>query len=83
MAYDTFKYNIVKALGIISERTDYDGNKQTKEVNMVSWNGREPKIDIREWNEDHTKMSKGLTLTPEEEEMLCMILHEHIRERSK
>ncbi len=83
MAYDTFKYNIVKALGIISERTDHTGTHWIKEVNMVSWNDREPKTDIREWNEDHTKMSKGLTLTPEEEEMLCMILHEHMRERSK
>ena len=83
MAFDTFTFNIVKHLGIISERTDYDGTKQTKEVNMVSWNNREPKVDIREWNEDHTRMSKGLTLTAEEEEMLCMILHEHMRERSK
>lgn len=83
MAFDTFTFNIVKHLGIISERTDYDGTKQTKEVNMVSWNNREPKVDIREWNEDHSRMGRGLTLTAEEEEMLCMILHEHMRERSK
>jgi hypothetical protein len=50
---------------------------------MVSWNDREPKVDIREWNEDHSRMGRGLTLTAEEEEMLCMILHEHMRERSK
>ena len=83
MAYDTFKYNITKSVGIISERTDHNGIKWTKEVNMVSWNDREPKIDIRAWNEDHSRMGRGLTLTAEEEEMLCMILHEHMRERSK
>jgi hypothetical protein len=33
---------------------------------LVSWNGREAKFDIREWNEDHTRMSKGLTFTKEE-----------------
>jgi hypothetical protein len=83
MAYDTFKYNITKSVGIISERTDHNGIKWTKEVNMVSWNDREPKVDIREWNEDHSRMGRGLTLTTEEVEMLCMILHEHMRERSK
>jgi hypothetical protein len=25
----------------------------TKELNLVSWNGREPKYDIREWSPDH------------------------------
>lgn len=83
MAYDTFRFEIVAHIGVISERTDLNGIKQSKEVNLVSWNGREPKLDIREWNESHTKMGKGLTLTAEEEEVLCMILHEHMRERSK
>lgn len=83
MAYDTFTFNIVANIGVISKRTDLKGDEWTKEVNLVSWNGREPKVDIREWNTDHTTMKRGLTLTAEEEEMLCMILHEHLRERSK
>lgn len=33
---------------------------------MISWNGREPKVDVRDWSPDHTKMSKGLTFTKEE-----------------
>lgn len=37
-----------------------------KELNLVSWNGAEPKYDIREWSPDHTKMGKGITLTNEE-----------------
>lgn len=36
-----------------------------KRVSMVSWNGNLPKIDIREWSPDG-KMSKGVTLTEEE-----------------
>ncbi|MDD5603019.1 MAG: PC4/YdbC family ssDNA-binding protein [Eubacteriales bacterium] len=55
-------YNIIKCLGIIGEGTK--GWK--KEVNIVSWNDREPKLDIRDWNEDHKKMGKGITLTNEE-----------------
>jgi hypothetical protein len=38
----------------------------TKEVNIVNWNNRKPKLDIREWDEDHEKMGKGITLNKEE-----------------
>lgn len=80
---DKVVFDIITRLGVISERTDFEGNRWSKEVNMVAWNNREPKVDIREWNEDHSRMGRGLTLTTDEEEMLCMILHEHMRERSK
>ena len=74
-------YEIIKWLGNLSKRTDNKGEIWTKEVNIVSWNGRQPKIDIREWNEDHTRMSKGITLTDSEAEALAMHLHEYFRER--
>lgn len=38
----------------------------TAEVNLVSWNGHEPKYDIREWDPDHDKCTKGITLTEDE-----------------
>lgn len=44
------------------------------EVNLVSWNEGSPKIDIRAWDENHEKMSKGLTLTKDETEQLREIL---------
>ena len=28
-------------------------------MNLVSWNDRAAKFDIREWDEDHEKMKKG------------------------
>ena len=74
-------YEIIKWLGNLSKRTDNKGEIWTKEVNIVSWNGRQPKIDIREWSEDHTRMSKGITLTDAEAEALTMHLHEYFRER--
>jgi hypothetical protein len=45
-----------------------------KEINLVSWNGRSPKFDIREWAPDHQKMGKGITLTWEEAVKLREIL---------
>ncbi|MDR0557457.1 MAG: hypothetical protein LBG43_06275 [Treponema sp.] len=63
-------YNIEKTLGILSE--EKSGWK--KEVNLVSWNNRNPKIDIRDWSPGHEKMGKGVTLTKEEAEKLVEFL---------
>jgi len=57
-----FVYEIINELGEISSGTK--GWK--KEFNRVSWNGGEPKYDIRDWDEKHEKMGKGVTLTKEE-----------------
>lgn len=56
------KYEITAHIGTISESE----KGWTKELNLVSWNGREPKYDLREWNPDHDKMGKGITLTKDE-----------------
>ena len=65
------KYEITKELGILSE----NAKGWTKELNMVSWNEHEAKYDIREWNPDHTRMGKGVTLSEEEVEKLRAILN--------
>jgi hypothetical protein len=63
-------FDILKHFGVISEeRTGWK-----KEVNLVSWNGRNAKIDIREWAPGHEKMGKGITLTREEAETLGELL---------
>ena len=48
-----------------------------KEVNMVSWNGGEAKLDIRDWAPDHDKMGKGIVLTAEEGRALMNALEAH------
>lgn len=64
------KFEIKEELGILSE-----GSKGwKKEVNLISWNGAEPKYDIRDWAPNHEKMGKGITLTAEEAEELYKIL---------
>ena len=57
-----FSYEIVKELGVISEGS---GGWQ-KELNLVSWNGKDPKYDIRDWSPEHEKMGKGVTLSANE-----------------
>lgn len=57
-----FKFEIAEHLITLSETT----TGWTKELNRVSYNGAEPKYDIRAWSPDHEKMGKGVTLTDEE-----------------
>ena len=61
-----FSYEIVEEIADLSE----NNKGWRKELNLVSWNGRPPKFDLRDWAPDHEKMGKGLTLTNEEFEQL-------------
>ncbi|MEL7564096.1 MAG: PC4/YdbC family ssDNA-binding protein [Dehalobacterium sp.] len=65
------KFTIAEKLGELSESTK--GWK--KELNLVSWNNRTPKYDIREWDPEHQKMGKGITLNIEELKKLKDILN--------
>jgi len=56
------KFEIKKSIGVISQSP----KGWTKELNLVSWNGAAPKYDIRDWDPEHEKMGKGVTLTEEE-----------------
>jgi len=73
---DEFKFEITKNLGLLSESP----KGWLKEVNMVSWNERKPKLDIREWSPDHQKMGKGVTLNAEEALHLKEIMEQYIAE---
>jgi hypothetical protein len=56
------KFEIVKKFGVLSKTS----KGWTKELNLISWNEREAKYDIREWSPDGQTMGKGVTLTKEE-----------------
>ncbi|MDI9470901.1 MAG: PC4/YdbC family ssDNA-binding protein [Bacillota bacterium] len=47
----------------------------TREVNIVSWNGAAPRLDIRDWSPDRMKMSRGVGLNREETENLRALLN--------
>jgi len=69
---DEFKFEITKEIGVIGEGT----RGWRKEVNLVSWNGRPPKLDIRDWNETHEKMGKGVTLSGAEARAMLELLND-------
>lgn len=64
------KMEIVEQFGVISE------GKWTRELNLVSWNGRKEPCDIRGWSLSHDICSKGITLNIEELRALKEILNE-------
>ncbi|MCL2754123.1 MAG: PC4/YdbC family ssDNA-binding protein [Oscillospiraceae bacterium] len=64
-----FSYEITRELGVISENAK--GWKM--QLNMVSWNGKEPKYDIRTWSPDGERMGKGVSLSHEEMEQLVVL----------
>ena len=61
---------ITKPLAVLSE----NGSGYTKEVNFVSWNGNEAKLDIRVWYPDHERCCRGITLTEDEGRKLYGVL---------
>ena len=72
-----FQYEITEEIGVLSESK----SGWRKEVNLVSWNGAAPKLDIRDWAPDHEKMGKGITLSAEEAEKLKAILNRNVSGR--
>jgi hypothetical protein len=66
------KYEIKETVGELGASS----KGWTKELNLISWNDREPKYDIRDWAPDHEKMGKGVTLTKDELKSLRAVLNE-------
>lgn len=66
-----FKCKIVKKIGIISANTQ----GWTKEVNLVSYNGKKAVVDIRTWSPSK-KMSKGITIDKKNLNRLIELLKE-------
>jgi hypothetical protein len=56
------KYEIVKKIGVLSK----SASGWAKELNLISWNDREAKYDLRDWSADGEKMGKGVTLSKDE-----------------
>lgn len=65
------KFEIEKELGSISESP----KGWTKELNLISWNGKESKYDLRDWAPGHEKMGKGVTLSVDELKKLRDVLN--------
>jgi hypothetical protein len=65
------KYEIVEKIGVLSRSSSGWG----KELNLISWNDREPKYDLRDWSGDGEKMGKGVSMSREELSALKELLN--------
>ena len=65
------KYEIKETVGVIAE----SAKGWKKELNLISWNGKEAKYDLREWSPEHEKMGKGVTLSDDELKVLKELLN--------
>lgn len=66
------KFEIKSEIGVLSE----SAKGWRKELNLVSWNGAEPKYDLRDWAPGHEKMGKGVTLSKDEIQKLKELLED-------
>jgi hypothetical protein len=66
------KFEIKETVGTLSQSP----KGWTKELNLISWNGKEPKYDLRDWAPEHEKMGKGVTLTVEDLKSLRDLLND-------
>lgn len=64
------QYEIIKEIAVLSK----NDSGYTKEVNLISWNGKEPKYDIRSFSSNREKCGKGVTLNAEEAAALIKTL---------
>ena len=67
---DRVRYDLMERIGVLSRKD----NGWTREVNIVSWNDGPGKVDIREWDPDHKRMTRGVTLFEDEAERLTKVL---------
>ena len=65
-------YDVVKKIGVIADNSAWE-----TQVNLISWNHAKPKFDIRKWNVETNKMSKGISLTESEARALADLLLEY------
>ena len=68
------QYEIVKKIAVLS----MSDSGYTKEINLISRNGNEPKYDIRSFSPNHEKCGKGITLTADEAAALLKALQEEL-----
>ena len=69
------QYEIVKEIAVLSA----SDSGYAKEINLISWNGNEPKYDIRSFSPNHEKCGKGITLTADEAAALLKTLQKEVK----
>lgn len=59
-------YEIIRHIATLSTYRDENGDKWSKELNIISWSGKDCVFDIRDWNEEHTICRTGSRFSADE-----------------
>lgn len=73
METETYSFKFLDRIGVIREF----GNGWKKEIRVMSWNGNEAKVDIRDWSPNGLRMSRGIVLTEEQMRKVCELYREY------
>ena len=76
---DEVTYEIREHIAVLNT----SNNGWNREVNMVSWNGGAPKVDVRDWSPEHDRMTKGITLTEPEAEKFARAIGQRMMDKQK
>lgn len=71
-------YDVVRNIGVIADNGAWE-----TQINMISWNHGAPKFDIRKWNVETDRMSKGISLTESEARALARVLTEYFKKEDE
>lgn len=63
----------------LSTLREFKNGRSTIEVNVISFGGQEPKMDIRKWDRETNRMQKGITLSMNEAASLRNVLNDYFR----
>ena len=70
-----FSYEIIEEIGQVGSPT---ASGWSTRLNLISWNGGSPKLDIRSWNEDMSRMGKCFSFSKEDAKDLAILLNSYL-----
>lgn len=70
-----FSYEIIEEIGQVGKPT---ASGWSTRLNLITWNGGSPKLDIRSWNEDMSRMGKGVSFSKEDAKDLALLLNSYL-----
>lgn len=73
-------YTIVHHIATLGTWLDQNGDRWSNELNVISWNGKEPQYDIRVWDENHERMEYGVKLGRDEIDRLVKGMNNYYKD---
>lgn len=71
-----YNFQIHEEIAVISRKP----GGWTLELNIVSFNGREPEYDLREWKDNHTHLRSGARFSESDLKPLVEVIRKRLEE---